>query len=199
MAALKQLILVATACLGLAWPALARLGETKPQIITRYGPGEPFKVHRMALYASQILDRLGVKPSDELPRLECNVYTKLNWVIFVIFLDGKSVCEKYFRDDVDAIGDEELENFLSVNTLGKRWKPVDSIAPDGVVYTDRNHRRWELVVPDEPAATKSSATALLEGRGLQLTMQSLVDYINETHAKLLQDEEEQKAKALQGF
>ena len=85
-----------------------------------------------------------------------------------------------------------------MNALGQHWQAVASVAPDGVAYTDRNHRRWELGATDAPAGP-GSATAVLEGRSLQLTMRALVDYINATHARILQDAAEQKAKALQGF
>lgn len=199
MRTLKHWMIVAAMCLGLAMPAWARLGETKAGIEKRYGHGEAFKADRMAAYAADILTRLGVKPEDELPLIEGCVFTKQNWVIFVVFLDGKSVCEKYFRDDSDTIEDAEVANFLSVNSLGKEWKPTPTIALDGTAYYDRNHRRWELNGAAKNKPPKLAATAALDGRSLQITMQSLFDYINATHAKALKQEEERKAKALKVF
>lgn len=194
-------LLVLTACVTLSISSKARLGETKVEIETRYGEGISIKDPTVEEVVKELVyDGLGVRATDDLPRMEGYIYKKNNWVVTVVFLDGKSSTEEYFKGDSFTIKGDEISTFLTNNSCGKEWLPVKTVTADGKDVTDPNNRRW--IQRDPPVGDKkpkTTAVTFLAGRKLTVVNTALLDYINETHANAAKKAQEQKDKALKDF
>jgi len=91
------------AALLLTSPLSARLGETKEQIIKRYGEPE--------------------ERDDEFSdRHESFLFSVSNYSILVTFLDGVSHGEFYTKLDDEDFSETEISRLLEINGGGKEWE-----------------------------------------------------------------------------
>ena len=82
-------------------PAHARIGETEAQIQKRYG--KPLKV-------------IGDSPAQRAITYRVHTY-----YVLVVFLDGKSECETYAKQDGGPFSSDEVRILLQNNSDGKGW------------------------------------------------------------------------------
>ena len=187
----RSLLIFSTLALLLA-AAEARLGETKVEIEKRYG--ESVKSQNTSAVVSDLFSHLDLKSSDALPRMECSAYVKENWIVVVIYLDGKSVCETYFKLDSFEIKQDELIQLLKANAVDKQWRRIVRENED-----DQYNLKWSLIGTHVESQKKEYATAILGGRSLTLTMSAITEYINEVRESTTKREAERKTKALKDF
>ena len=99
----RVLSTVATLAILLPGLAEARLSETVAQIETRFGP----PVHTWS-----------AKFGEQDRRYRWKQYR-----VLVTFFAGKSVCERYWHDDLDVpFSDAEVQSLLAENSLGNTWE-----------------------------------------------------------------------------
>ena len=108
---MKNCIGIITAVLIAALSAHARVGETQKQIATRYGDGKKAQSQRLA----------GAETFE---------YSKDDFYVEVVILDGKSVLEIYAHKK--GITDDVIKELLKVNS-----------SAEATWHFDRKANRWE--------------------------------------------------------